>query len=45
MPELPEVETVVRYLKRFLIDSKVISFEFKDSKFLKNTSITFWIKN
>ena len=39
MPELPEVETVINYLKKQIINSKILDVEIKNYKFLKNRDL------
>lgn len=39
MPELPEVQTVIDYLKKEIIGLKIKQIEIKNEKFLKNTAI------
>ncbi len=40
MPELPEVQTVINYLKTKIINQKIISIEVLAEKMVKNISIT-----
>lgn len=39
MPELPEVETVINYLKQEILGEKILTIEVKNLKFLKNSSL------
>ncbi len=39
MPELPEVQTVINYLKDNILNLKINSIEIKNSKFLKNETL------
>lgn len=39
MPELPEVQTVINYLKENIINEKIIDFQIKNEKFLKNADV------
>ncbi len=38
MPELPEVETVINYLKNEILDLKIFDINIKNDKFIKNSS-------
>lgn len=39
MPELPEVETVINYLKEEVLGEKILNIEVRNLKFLKNASL------
>lgn len=39
MPELPEVETVINYLKQEILGEKILAIDVKNLKFLKNASL------
>ncbi len=44
MPELPEVETVINYLKKHLIGRAITQIKFKFENIVKNVSISEFIK-
>lgn len=44
MPELPEVQTVINYLKENIINEKIIDLQIKKEKFLKNANVTYFKK-
>ena len=39
MPELPEVETVINYLKQEILGEKILAIDVKNLKLLKNASL------
>ena len=45
MPELPEVETVINYLKSQIINSKILDVEIRNHKFLKNRNLELLLIN